>query len=537
MTEERKQWVGQIVNGEFALRQYLGGSQSSSVFLTDRGDRKLQQAAIKLIPADRATTERQLSRWKLAAKLAHPHLLRIFESGRCHLNQSDFLYVVMEYAEENLSQIVPERPLSAAETRDMLGPALEALAYLHAKGFVHGHVKPANIMAGSDQLKLSTDGLISTRESTPGPPGKRSVYDPPEAATGMLSPASDAWSLGVTILEVITQRAPAIEDQQASWSVPENLPAPFLEIVRKCLVVEPGRRITLPEIAAHLNQASPATRSIPLAPVPVASPAVPPRFNPAVTASARQVSPSQRPSVGVPPPRPPAPSSARSSDAPHVNKVTERSRYLIPAIALAVVLAVILGAARLLNRREAQQVSPSAAETSSSSSNAKTLRPVQEAAGQGDLDKLSKSTRTPSSSEAEKPGKQLPSRSPQQSSRTSETRAVRSDAAIKTSDGAGLPGEVLQQDVPAVSAKAQGSIQGKVRVSVKVSVDTSGNVTDAELISGGPSKYFADLAMKSARKWEFAPAKSNGQHIPSEWLLRYEFSSSGTKVYPQQTSR
>jgi outer membrane biosynthesis protein TonB len=67
-------------------------------------------------------------------------------------------------------------------------------------------------------------------------------------------------------------------------------------------------------------------------------------------------------------------------------------------------------------------------------------------------------------------------------------------------------------------------------------VDPSGSITGAQFVSPGPSKYFADLALKSAQKWEFAPAKSNGQYVPSDWILRYEFGSSGTKVYPQQTA-
>jgi TonB family protein len=117
------------------------------------------------------------------------------------------------------------------------------------------------------------------------------------------------------------------------------------------------------------------------------------------------------------------------------------------------------------------------------------------------------------------------------------SRDLGSEAAAKASSGPGVAGEVLQQDVPDASPKARASIHGKVKVSVKVHVDQSGNITGAEFVSAGSSKYFADLAMKSARKWEFAPAKLNGQYVASDWILRYEFSNSGTKVFPQQTSR
>ena len=56
MTRDWKQWEGQIVNGTFPLRQYLGGSEHSAVFLTERRGRDPQRAAIKLIPAATKTS-------------------------------------------------------------------------------------------------------------------------------------------------------------------------------------------------------------------------------------------------------------------------------------------------------------------------------------------------------------------------------------------------------------------------------------------------------------------------------------------------
>ncbi|HKF22443.1 MAG TPA: protein kinase, partial [Candidatus Angelobacter sp.] len=154
MTQASSLWEGQIVNNEFHLKKYLGGSDQSRVFLTEYSG---QQAAIKLISADAGNLERQLQRLELAKKLSHPHLIRVFQTGRCRLDTTDLIFAVMEYAEENLAQIVPERRLTAEEARQMLDPALEALSFLHGQGYVHGRVKPANIMASGDKLKLSSD--------------------------------------------------------------------------------------------------------------------------------------------------------------------------------------------------------------------------------------------------------------------------------------------------------------------------------------------------------------------------------------------
>ena len=112
------------------------------MFLTEYDQPEPQDAAIKLVAVDSANAELQLSRWRLGADLSHPHLIRIFEMGRGQLGNIGLFYVVMEYAEENLSQVLRHRALTPAEAYDMLDPAVDALAYLHGKGLVHGHLKP-----------------------------------------------------------------------------------------------------------------------------------------------------------------------------------------------------------------------------------------------------------------------------------------------------------------------------------------------------------------------------------------------------------
>jgi len=183
-------------------------------------------------------------------------LLRLFQRGRCQLNGTELLYVVTEYAEESLAQILPYRPLTPPETRDMLRSVLDATAYIHSKGFVHGHIKPTNIMAVGDQVKISSDGLCGTGESS-RVLGTRTIYAAPETADGGgMSPASDVWSLGMTLVEALTQHPPAESGPGPSELVlPETLPEPFFDIASHCLRQNPQSRSTLPEIAAQLWQA------------------------------------------------------------------------------------------------------------------------------------------------------------------------------------------------------------------------------------------------------------------------------------------
>lgn len=274
MSETWKQWEGRTVDGKFPLQNYLGGSDDSAVFLTLMQDPAggSEQAAIKLIPAGGDDAEKQLLRWQAARDLNHPNLIRIFEAGRCQLDSADLLYVVEEYAEENVSQILPERALTPEEVRALLPPVLRALQFVHDKGFLHGHIQPSNILAIGDQVKLSSDAL-----SVPGKRTRRvgvtSAYDPPEAATGAVSTAADVWQLGMTLVEVLTQRVPVWDVARSSApQIPAAVPEPFRQIAEHCLQVDEEKRWTIAEISDRLSPAR--AESARPRPVPTQMPAI-----------------------------------------------------------------------------------------------------------------------------------------------------------------------------------------------------------------------------------------------------------------------
>src|SRR5262249_18728302 len=288
------QWEGHVVNDQFQLNKYLGGSEQSGVFITHDPGRERPPAVIKLVATDPANAELQLARWRAVLGLSHPNLIRLLETGRCRLGERDLVFAVMEYAEENLAQIVPERPLTAQETREMLAPTLDALAYLHGQGFVHGRLKPGNVLATSDQLKLSSDSVCPLGESFSGAE-KPSVYDPPEAEGGARTPAADIWSLGMTLAEILTQRLPS-RPPETEPELPKGLLAPFAEIVRGCLRLDAQSRLTIAKIAERLNPKppQPAPRARHATPSPQSPPArahaKPVQARPALAVSSRETS-------------------------------------------------------------------------------------------------------------------------------------------------------------------------------------------------------------------------------------------------------
>jgi TonB family protein len=266
----RRSWEGQVVDGRFPLRQWLGTSDHSTVFLTELGG-SLRKAAIKLVTANTLNVD-QLARWRPCLRLSHPHLLRLFDMGRCEIEGVQLLYLVMEYAEENLSQILPQRALSPAEAAELLSPTLDALSYLHGKGFVHAAIKPSNIHAADDQLKLSVDRLYPAGQASDKAQA-RTVYDAPELTTAPIAPAADLWSLGITIVEALTQHPPASLATREPV-VPDQVPEPFREIAHACLTRDPRQRLSIADIRSRLQSGLlPATTESRQAPAqPTANP-------------------------------------------------------------------------------------------------------------------------------------------------------------------------------------------------------------------------------------------------------------------------
>jgi TonB family protein len=532
MTEAATKQTGQVVDGKFRLGQFVGGNELSSVFLVDYDGQQVPKAAIKLIPADSVDAPAQLTRWKRAAKLSHPHLIRLLEMGRCELDHTPMLYVVMEYAEENLSQVVARRPLSPAEASDILGPVVDALAYVHAEGFVHCRLKPANVMADDDLLKISSDGLCRIGESS-GAAGKPGAYDPPEAAGGRISPAGDVWSLGMTLAEALTQRLPVWErTNQAEPALPSNLPPEVLDLARHCLRRDPQLRWTVADISARLQQNSPAPpRQI--TPTSQTSFANPRAIGGVVLAVVALVAilgglllfwnhSRNQPSAPVVAEPPAVHKNAQGNVQSKVQPTAPSTSQLKPE-----------------NKPplSAKSSSPVQTPPQQSAARSKQQAPlVAKSSPQSAPPPVAKTAPQPASNSTERSPKN-PSENKSAGSATAlSPTPVRSATPAATSTSGVVRAKVLQQILPDAPQKARDTIRGKVRVSVKVHVNESGAVTEASFAAPGPSPYFADRTLKAAQLWKFTPAKLDGRNVPSDWLLRFEIDPASTTVNSTETA-
>jgi len=450
-TEAWTEWESQVVNGVFPLRRFLGGSDHSAVFLTEYKAENLPDVAIKLVPADTLQTEAQLVQWGAAATLSHPHLIRIFDVGRCQFGGRGFLFVVMEYAEQTLAQLLPQRALTPDEVREMLLPTLDALAFLHRNQLVHGQLKPSNLLVVNDQLKLTSDTVRPTGNSTSGFV-RASLYDPPELEDGGISTAGDIWGLGITLVEALTQRTPAWSDERAETaSLPAGFPAPFADTVRRCLSRTPTDRPTVTELEAQYK------------PAPQAQ--VISALQPPAREAPREATPAQN---------------------------FPKRRPLLPAIAAALLISL----AAWVGLRFFQ-THPDSRQSASVTSQAH----VQPSAAAATLAAAVPAAPAPSPiAKSAESNPELSRPVPPQPDQPSVPPAATSLA-------------VLHEAIPDISQVIRAKIHGHINVTVRVLVDPSGDVVGEFLENPGPSRYFAHLASDAAVEWKFAPADDRGPRV------------------------
>src|SRR5581483_1985387 len=243
----------------------------------------------------------------------------------CQVGGRTFLFAVMEYAEQTLSEILPKRPLSADEVREMLPPALDALAFLHRNNLVHGHLKPTNIVVVNDQVKLTCDTVRSPGHSNTIV--RTYLYDPPELAATGTSTAGDIWALGVTLVEALTQRYPVPDERSQTSLLPAGLPPQFIGTVRRCLSRAPANRPTVNELEALYKPGAPP-------PSPGGSPAAPPASSNRSPA-APPASPNRSP---APPVLSPAQTWAEAESRPVPRKHSPRGRFMATALCVALLI-------------------------------------------------------------------------------------------------------------------------------------------------------------------------------------------------------
>lgn len=217
------------IRSRYAIRGVLGRGATSvvhdAVLTEDRGPwRAGSQVALKVLRPEASvrTHVRAMFAAECRAALAveHPGLPRGLEAGTMRTEDGEVSFLARERIEgRSLEQALEEQgSLAEPLLRDVARQAAAALAALHAGGWIHGDVKPANVMLAHDERVVLIDhgGALDADERATAFTGTLSHAAPELLRGEAASAASDAWSLGVVMFEALTGRLPVPGDSGAA---------------------------------------------------------------------------------------------------------------------------------------------------------------------------------------------------------------------------------------------------------------------------------------------------------------------------------
>lgn len=320
MAEER------LLSERYRIGDKLGAGGMAVVFQAQ--DTLLERTvAIKILRQDFSQDptfrERFRQEAKAAANLSHPNIVTVFDFG---LDQQH-LYIVMEHLPgTNLKDILKNRGrLSIDETLALMVQACAGIGYAHRAGLVHCDIKSHNLVVSPDQRLKVTDFGIARALASIKPDekidyvwGSPQYFSPEQAAGGAPSPASDVYSLGVIMYEMLTGQLPfegqTMEELSLSHRetmplaprvISPNIPPDLEQIVLKVLAKEPAARYRTADQLGRVLITYSRPRRVPPAPQRQEKPSLTPEL---------PAEPEEKPVVVEP-------------DGPPVISVSERGGY------------------------------------------------------------------------------------------------------------------------------------------------------------------------------------------------------------------
>jgi eukaryotic-like serine/threonine-protein kinase len=229
--------VGRLIDGRYHVEGRIARGGMAAVYyaVDTRLDRPVALKVMhSALSEDQQFVHRFIGEAKTAARLSHPNVVSVFDQG----THEGLVYLAMEYVEgRTLREILGEHgPLTPRQAFGVLEPVLAALGAAHQAGLVHRDVKPENILLADDgRVKVADFGLArattqATAQTSDGILlGTVAYLSPEQVSRGASDPASDVYSAGIVLYEMLTGQKPFTGDgsmEIAYQHVHRDVPAP-----------------------------------------------------------------------------------------------------------------------------------------------------------------------------------------------------------------------------------------------------------------------------------------------------------------------
>src|SRR3954467_3043996 len=205
---------GTIIDSRYRVQRRIGSGGMADVYLAD--DAQLgREVALKVLhrrfARDREFVERFRREASAAAGLQHPNVVSVFDRGEF----DGTYYIAMEYLPgRTLKEVIrDEAPIDQQRAIALTIQILQAAGFAHRRGVIHRDFKPHNVIVGpDDRLKVTDFGIARAGASEMTETGSimgTAQYISPEQAQGhRVEAASDIYSIGVVLYEMLTARVP-----------------------------------------------------------------------------------------------------------------------------------------------------------------------------------------------------------------------------------------------------------------------------------------------------------------------------------------